>query len=186
MRRPVRILAIAVVLCFASLFLVASPASASERATRGQAQSILQAGDAGAVAYSHGVPAQWDMVAIHLLNPRTEFCALDWHMISLAFLEGSFTESMTQAQARLILQMSSITFELDGAPLATSATSVKRSMLFPDEDFVWYRTWGTVMSPQSIPVGQHTVQVTADYFGFPSEILEYSFTIDAAGTGACL
>ena len=152
----------------------------------GSGESIFHAADAGAVAYGQGVPAQWEMVSIHLLNPRTEFCALDWHTIMLAFLKGSFTEGMTQEQARFMLQMSSITFKLDGAPLAASATALKRSMLFPDEDFVWYRNWGTLMSPQSIPIGQHAVQVTADYFGFPTEVLEYSFTIDEAGTGACL
>jgi hypothetical protein len=42
------------------------------------------------------------------------------------------------------------------------------------------------MSPADLSVGSHQLAVTISQPGFPTQVLEITFFIDAPGTGACL
>jgi hypothetical protein len=81
-----------------------------------------------------------------------------------------------------------ISFTLDGAPLETTRTPIKRfnnPQAF-DLERAWYFQEGRIMSPDDLSVGQHALSLEfADptYGDFSDGI---TFFIDAAGTGACL
>jgi hypothetical protein len=93
--------------------------------------------------------------------------------------------SFTKQDAAVILDATSISFTLDGSPLASKRTGIKS---VPDPSpFVnaYYFNQGRVLSPDALAVGQHqlSVSITDSSGTFEDGI---TFFIDAAGTGACL
>jgi hypothetical protein len=116
------------------------------------------------------------------------FCAEDWHVILVAFIDGG-DSSFGHQQARAALDPVAISFTLDGAPLDTTRTPIK-PFLDPqafDLERAWYFQEGRIMSPDDLSVGQHELSAR---FTDPNSGLDESdgitFFIDAAGTGACL
>jgi hypothetical protein len=165
-----------------------APAEANSiRVTHGDATSLFEAFDNGGWAIVNHNPTQ--MGAPSEANLRgairplagsqwdgRHFCALDWHVILLADIED------TKAQA----EASAMDFTLDGAPLASSRTAVKRYLGQGAQPALWSVIDGAIMSPSDLAVGVHTVSVDAvfaDGFEFASQITIF---IDAVGTGACL
>jgi hypothetical protein len=77
---------------------------------------------------------------------------------------------------------------LDGAPLETTRTAVK-PFLDPesvDAEKAYALAEGRILAPSDLSVGSHQLAVTITEPGFPTEVLEITFFIDAPGTGACL
>jgi hypothetical protein len=187
--RRLRSLLIATLVCSASAFTLASEASAnSPRVTRGDAVAVFDALESGVRSSPNGAPAQWPDVGINFLNPNQRFCSVDWHTIMLAFLDGGNWSDYTPNQAKAVLSQSSIAFVLDGAPLSIETTAIKRATN-PEVygvDFLFWQNWGTLMPPESLSVGTHQIQITAAFFGFPTEVIDQTFVIDGPGTGACL
>jgi hypothetical protein len=116
------------------------------------------------------------------------FCAEDWHVILIAFIDGG-DSSFGHQQAEAALDPVTISFTLDGAPLDTTRTPIKPfhdAQAF-DLERAWYFQEGRIMSPDDLSVGQHELSVR---FTDPSSGLDetdgITFFIDAAGTGACL
>lgn len=125
--------------------------------------------------------SQWD---------EWRFCVEDWHVILVGWFEGG-DRSFTVQDAQAIFDTLSIQFELDGAYLATERTATSR---FLEQEFLaelgwdqgYYFQQGTLMAPDDLAVGAHTLSWTLmspDYGTFMDAIIFY---IDPAGTGACL
>jgi hypothetical protein len=195
MRAARRWTLVAVVVLVVVSLLAGSPAAAnSARITRGDAEAIFQATPNGGWAVllhsptGQGAPfdAQ-DRGAIRPLsfNDGKHYCAEDWHVILLAPIVGG-DASFTRPEAEAILDSVMLSFTLDGAPLPTTRTTVKR-FLNPEPDDVAYAVQeGRIMAPSDLSVGGHQLAVTITEPGFPTEVLEITFFIDAPGTGACL
>lgn len=195
MRAARRWTLVAVVVLVVVSLLAGSPAGAnSARITRGDAEAIFQATPNGGWAVllhsptGQGAPfdAQ-DRGAIRPLsfNDGKHYCAEDWHVILLAPVVGG-DASFTRPEAEAILDSVMLSFTLDGAPLPTTRTTVKR-FLNPEPDDVAYAVQeGRIMAPSDLSVGGHQLSVTITEPGFPTEVLEITFFIDAPGTGACL
>lgn len=195
MRAARRWTLVAVVVLVVVSLLAGSPAGAnSARITRGDAEAIFQATPNGGWAVllhsptGQGAPfdAQ-DRGAIRPLsfNDGKHYCAEDWHVILLAPVVGG-DASFTRPEAEAILDSVMLSFTLDGAPLPTTRTTVKR-FLNPEPDDVAYALQeGRIMAPSDLSVGGHQLAVTITEPGFPTEVLEITFFIDAPGTGACL
>jgi hypothetical protein len=166
---------------------------AGPRATKGDAEAVLQAGGSGGFAIlqhskiAEGAPSQGlsdSRVAIRPFSAwdGRHFCQLDWHVILVADIEPvDATSSRQDAQAAV--DALAITLTLDGAPLPLTRTAVKQFLdpeRFGLEDAV-FAQWGHIISPTDLAVGRHTL---SGQFG--SEPLpEIEFFIDAEGSGAC-
>jgi hypothetical protein len=177
------------------LLLAGSPAGAnSPRITRGDAEAIFQATPNGGWAVllhsPTGQGAPFNAQALGAVRPLPawegrHFCVEDWHVI-LFGLTLSGDTSFTRPEAEAILDSVVLSFTLDGAPLPTTRTTVKR-FLNPEPDDVGYAVQeGRIMAPSDLSVGGHQLAVTITEPGFPTEVLEITFFIDAPGTGACL
>jgi hypothetical protein len=172
-----------------------SPAGAnSPRITRGDVEAIFQATPNGGWAVllhsptGQGAPfdAQ-DRGAIRPLsfNDGKHYCAEDWHVILFAMIVGG-DASFTRPEAEAILDSVVLSFTLDGAPLPTTRTTVKRFLNPAPDDVAYAVQEGRIMAPSNLSVGGHQLAVTISEPGFPTEVLEITFFVDAAGTGACL
>jgi hypothetical protein len=167
------------------------------RASQGDAQAVLNAFENGGwavILHSHvanGAPADADIkvairpFAFSVFDGR-HYCALDWHTIVIADIEGG-DASFKYAQAAVVIADIRVQLTLDGSPLPITQTPVKR-MLNPQRfglQVAYYSQWGRVMAPSDLALGGHTVSVflTSPSGSFVDGI---TFFIDAGGTGACL
>ena len=139
------------------------------RITRGDAQAVFNAfGNAGRVILrkrgetAEAAPA--DFLGSHgSIRPFSgspwygrHFCAEDWHVILIAFIDGG-DASFGHQQANASLDPLAISFTLDGGPLETSRTPIKPfndSQAF-DLERAWSFQEGKLMSPDDLSVGQH-------------------------------
>ena len=163
---------------------------AGQRASEGDARAVLQAFGGGGLAVrlhqeaAGGGPGDpLDRVAIRPFGPwdNRHFCALDWHTILIADIEGG-DQGFTERDAKNIIDQMIVTFTLDGERLQVDRTAVKRfaSPERFDLEVAYWAQWGRVMAPDELAVGQHTLSVVAgDFQG------DITFFIDAAGTGVC-
>jgi hypothetical protein len=167
------------------------------RITHGDVQSIFEAfGNGGRAILQHSTTAEGapaDFFGSHgSIRPfagspwdGAHFCAEDWHVILVADFEGG-DQSFKRQDAAKIIDGLTTDFTLDGEPLTTTRTAVKR---FNDpEQFdlevAYYAQEGRIMSPTDLAVGQHTLSVTfGDASGTTTDGI--TFFIDAPGTGAC-
>jgi hypothetical protein len=98
--------------------------------------------------------------------------------------DGSFKH----ADAEHIMDGLDVSFTLDGAPLPTTRTAIKR-FLNPDQfglQVAYYFQQGQIMSPADLSIGSHRLEVTmVDASGQQSFQDGITFFIDAPGTGAC-
>jgi hypothetical protein len=170
-------------------------AADSGRATKGDAQAVLEAfGNGGRAILLHsgtavGAPSEGtaDGIAIRPLGGSPfdgeHYCALDWHTILIPI----FDQGPRQAFAAE-LDGTVVTFTLDGAPLAVTQTAIKRFLTpqaFGLTD-AHFSQWGRVMSPADLAPGTHTLTVLVTTPGMPDYTDGITFFVDPAGTGACL
>jgi hypothetical protein len=143
---------------------VGSPAGASPPArSRGAAQAVFQAGGTGGLAIlfrSHGlgVPrgqretGDPDAVRINPLRRNFQYCASGWHLISLNV--GDDAEFYDDKQALFdSLASVDVTFRLDGVPLTTERTAIKRNTV----DGGYWVGVGTLVRPGTLTVGSHSL-----------------------------
>ena len=170
------------------------------RVTRGDAQAILQAFENGGWAvFLHGevvegAPADFrpdSPARIYALGGSgRRYCSLDWHVINVAAIEGNVEGgSRTTAEIHDFLSRIKLTFTLDGAPLETTRTAIKRFLNPGLRGLVeaWWVSEGQVLAPEELSVGRHTIQFTGQRPGRPPNVMPaVTFFIDAPGEGACL
>ena len=174
--------------------------SGSRRITRGDVQAVFEAfGGGGLAVIQHSAVAQGapaDFLGSHgSIRPfggspwdGAHFCEQDWHVILIADIEGG-DASFKQQDAETIMQGLDIAFFLDGSPLPTTRTAVKR--FSNPERFglgvAYYFQQGRIMSPTDLSVGSHRLEVAvSDSSGAQNLQDGIRFFIDAAGTGACV
>lgn len=185
-----------------TLSLASSPAVAqANRITRGDAESVLRAfGSGGRVVLFHAraglsVETQGNGVSSGAeIRPfagspwdGAHYCVLDWHTVLISAADGG-DKTFTRAQALVDYSTQHITLLVDGAAVASTTTAVSRWNL-PELSGVaeaYYRNQGLLLAPGSLSVGTHTagVAILDSVNGDFSDSI--TFTIDAAGTGACL
>lgn len=177
---------------------VSSAAANSGRSTEGDARAVLNAfGNGGWAVVQHsptimGAPAAGVVGSPTAIRPFPPFdglhyCVLDWHVFVIAWIDGgdaSFTRDDAEASLGPIVQ----TFSIDGAPVETERTPIKRFLraeaLGLEEAYFFQE--GRLLSPGDLAVGAHTMRVESmDSTGV---IFDGTITIhvDGAGTGACL
>ena len=188
------------VLLFALVGSAASIAGAnSSRSTEGDARAVLNAfGNGGWAILGHsptsmGAPAAGLVGSATVIRPFAFFngrhyCVLDWHVAVIAWIDGgdrAFTRQDAEGSLGQIVQ----TFWVDGAPVETERTPIKR-FLRDTSAFgfaeAYYFQEGRLLAPDDLAVGTHTIRVQSiDSTGV---IFDNTVTVhvDAAGTGACL
>jgi hypothetical protein len=171
-------------------------AAGSARATRGDARAVFEASGNGGWAVllhsgkANGSPSQGttaDLVAIRPLSGSPfdgrHYCALDWHTIVVADVEPG-----PQKDATAVIRSLTFAVALDGSPLATEQTAVRR-FLNPERfglTDAFYSQIGRVMAPSELSVGAHTLSYVISDSSGPVYADGITFYVDAAGTGACL
>lgn len=167
------------------------------RITRGDAQAVFEAfGGGGRAILQHsgeaeGAPA--DFLGTHgAIRPFApwdgrHFCADDWHVIVIADVEGG-DASFKKQDAEDVISRLTIGFVLDGVPLPTTRTAVKR---FHDPgqfnlDEAYYVQQGRLMAPADLAVGPHRLECQMTLDGQPVFQNTINFVVDASGTGACI
>jgi hypothetical protein len=163
-----------------------------DRVSRGDAEAVLQATHAGVVVTDHagvvrGAPADIDLRAT--IKPYADsdwddrhFCAEDWHVLVVGWF-GAIDESHTAQQAKDELAATTIQLVLDDMELDTQRTAIRPIQTEDAEGFFFQQ--GKIVAPDELSVGTHTLAFTATFPG-GSEGSQIAFSIDAAGTGACL
>ena len=180
---------------------VAAAERTSERVTRGDAQAVFQAFGGGGWAIRlnasviEGAPADFMPDSKARISPMAAFngrhyCALDFHVISVAILEGN-AEGETLGNQEMIDRIADrrVEFFLDGAPLETKRTSPRRTTNPVARGFVeaFFVQEGRIMAPEDLAPGQHTLKSIGNRFGFPPQTIgDIVFIIDPAGSGTCL
>lgn len=169
------------------------------RITRGDATAVFEAfGNGGRAVLQHsrvaqGAPAD-DVGSRGSIRPFSgspwdgaAFCADDWHVILIADIEGG-DRSFRRQDAERIMDGLTVSFTLDGNPLETTRTAIRR-FLDPagfELEEGYYFQQGRVMAPTDLSVGQHRLTVDiSDSAGQQNFHDAITFTIDASGTGAC-
>jgi hypothetical protein len=176
-----------------SLLVASAVGARRKRATRGDANAVLNAfGNGGWAVINHSDVArrgrvdQQIQIRPHPFFDGRHYCALDWHTIVVAMIEGGDRPFPRQQAAALIADIS-VQFTLDGAPLAISQTAVKR-FLNPQRfglEAAFYSQWGRVMQPSDLAVGEHELSMEASTSAGDFIQSTINFFIDAEGTGAC-
>jgi hypothetical protein len=158
--------------------VVAPAQAASVRVTKSEANAVLRT--FGASSFDPAVIRPF----AGLPSDGRHFCGEDWHTAFVTTSEGG-DASFTKRDAAVILNATSVSFTLDGSPLASVRTRIKS---VPDPSpFVnaYYFNQGRVLSPDKLAVGAHELSVRIiDSSGTFDDGI--TFFIDAAGTGACL
>ena len=166
------------------------------RITRGDVQAVFEAfGNGGRAILQHskdaeGAPADFlgSHGSIRPFDPwnNGHFCADDWHVILIADFEGG-DKSFKHKDAEAIMADLSVRFVLDGTPLPTTRTAIKR-FLDPgqfDLEEAYFFQEGRIMAPDELTVGAHSLNCQ---MSLGSQVVfenAISFFIDASDTGAC-
>jgi hypothetical protein len=184
-----------------ALSVVASAHGSVTRVSKGDAQAVMQASGGGGWAVrlhrgtikgSPGAFTPADRVRIAPIPgvfDDIHYCSLDWHVIALNEFDGNLPgESRTPSEIAASLATTADLLSVDGAPLDTVRTSVRR-FLNPDRygavDLYYYTT-GRVMAPTDLTVGAHTLRDVFLISGVVADTAEVTFYIDAPSEGACL
>ncbi len=168
------------------------------RISRGDAEAVFEAaGTGGQILLRHstvvpGAPNPGGLRASIRPIPdspfdRAHFCQQDWHVILQGDIEGG-DKPFTKQDAEQIMNSLQIVLTLDGEPLQTTRTAVKR---FDNPEGrgleeAWWCAWGHLLAPDDIKVGSHQLDVTiTDASGDVSQ-QGITFVIDAKDTGVCV
>jgi len=189
--------AVAAVVC-STLALLApgTPAGAEDFGSRGDAQADLKAfGNGGWAILNHSpsglgaaadVDIRFEIRPVEFFEGR-HYCVEDWHVILVAWIEGG-DASFSRDDAYSRLNAVTLSFVLDGAPLATTRGPIK-PWLNP-QYFQWetayYFQEGRIMSPAELSVGSHELELSAVTAGELVYEFQITFAVDPPGTGACL
>jgi hypothetical protein len=166
------------------------------RISRGEVEAVFEAFTTGGfIGLLHGevTGAPVDVFGSHgAIRPfdawnGLHFCAEDWHVILVAVRDGG-DNTFTRQDAERVLSASAVTFTLDGQRLSTTRTAIKR-LLDParfnlQEAYAFQE--GRIMSPDDLSVGEHALSVVVTDPAIPTFQKTIHFTIDPAGTGACV
>ncbi|MFI5710705.1 hypothetical protein [Kribbella sp. NPDC051620] len=164
-----------------------------DRITRGDATAVFEAfGNGGRAVLQHSRGAQAapadDFGTRGSIRPFSgspwdgaTFRADDWHVILIADFEGG-DRSFSRQDAERIMQGLTVSFSLDGNPLETTRTAIRR-FLDPTPfglDVAYYFQQGRIMAPTDLTVGQHRLEVDiSDSAGQQNFHDAITFTIDA-------
>jgi hypothetical protein len=178
-----------------TLFVASAVAARRKRATRGDANAVLNAfGNGGWAVINHSDVArrgradqQIQIRPFDFFDGR-HYCALDWHTIVFADIEGG-DKPFPRQQAEALIADVDVQFQLDGAPLVVSQTAIKR-FLNPQRfglESAFYSQWGRLMQPSDLAVGEHELNARVTNASGSQVFFEntINFFIDAEGKGAC-
>lgn len=178
-----------------ALFFAASASANSPRVTRGDAEAIFQgAFNGGWAVRLHsdnlaGAPADFLVDSLARLNDGRHYCALDWHVISAAIVEGNKPgETSTNQEIFASLASRHVEYKIDGVQLETIRTPPKRTTNPTIRGFVeaFVVSEGQILAPNELSVGQHVVTARGNRAGSPpAAFAPVTFFIDASGAGAC-
>jgi hypothetical protein len=168
--------------CGTGLSYAASPAGP----TRGDAQGVFQAffsGGSAIRAHNHlaegvpGVPVDTtpDGPRIYAGLDDLEYCADGWHVVLLGFFDDPALYAGGNKELFDVLSAVGLGFALDGVPLETQRTAVKR-LAHPDPEFseeAFVVGFGAFLPPGALSVGDHelTTFVQDPVFG------DFEFTV---------
>jgi hypothetical protein len=168
------------------------------RVSKGDAEAIFESfGNGGWAIRRHsqvleGAPADGLVGSLATIRPNPVFdgahyCALDWHVIVLAIFDGGDASYTAQDFEAFRATVSNV-YTLDGQLLEIDQTATKRflrSLTAQDITTAYYFQEGTVLAPEALSVGAHTL--TGDFSDvYGTGQITISFIVDAPGTGACL
>jgi len=167
------------------------------RVTAGDAQAVLHGSTTGgSVIFKHrgtveGGPSDSRLGSLAAIRPippwnGRHFCADDWHVLLVTVADGG-DSSYSRQDAVTALDPIQITFELDGAPLSTTRTTIRRvaaTVLGVEEAYSFSQ--GRVMSPEELSPGPHELSLELLDPASPPVVLTIWFYVDAPGTGTCL
>ncbi len=132
---------IAMLISLGVLTAASSPAAGAERITRGDAQAAFQAfWTAGFTIEARTDTTAPGFAVMHytLLNPvhkDVHICTTNWHAYASGW--GSLG---TYAEAVADMSLVDISFAIDGAPVASNTTAIKRFIAYPES--AWGKSWG--------------------------------------------
>jgi hypothetical protein len=156
---------------------VAAATPAQSRITKGAVTSAFQARTTGGYVNLLGGRTVAAPVRglqdgrISFFSDRT-YCSADWHYLGVSLLaEGD------RLAARTYLQSAGITFDVDGARVATMRTGIK-----PFVGTGVHRqlgiSVGRLIAPGALADGPHSLETTITVPGSDPEILDVTFTLD--------
>jgi hypothetical protein len=148
-----------------------SYAAPSGGPTRGDAQGVFQAffsGGSAIRAHNHsaegvpGVPVDTtpDGARIYPFLDGLEYCQQGWHVVLLGFFDDPAFYPGGNKELFAILSSADIRFVLDGVPLETDRTAIKR-FSHPDPAFAedaFAVNFGAFLEPGSLSLGAHQLQ----------------------------
>jgi hypothetical protein len=155
-------------------------AAAGSRVTRGDVMAAAQARTTGyGVLNAHGVTVAAPVTGMSqgrispFTTPGRVYCEDDWHVLLV-----SYGGEPTHREAVTFIRRFDATFALDGKPMATARTAVKRFLPQSGTPFFGVTIY-RLMSPGSIAVGDHVLVTTFIEAGNPYETLTVPFSVAA-------
>ena len=141
-----------------------------------------------------GAPADFFPDSMARINPAPawngrHFCSLDWHVINVALNEGNpVGGTRTNAEIFEAISQRDVHFTLDGAPLDSKRSAVKRTTNPPTGLVEAFAVdVGRVMAPEELLVGAHTLRFTGFRAGQAPKVMPpITFFIDAPAEGSCV
>lgn len=193
---------VVIVAVFAVVVAVGASSAAADSApfTQGDAQALFNAGNTGGLEVSQhagvieGAPAP----SGKRIGPGQNFqgfhvCTTDWHVMFISLIATDATDGVHNVgEARGLFATIRVTYELDGAPLATQVTPVMPwlgdpTTLDPNATVAFSQRSGAILAPDALSVGAHTERVRVFVGGVLFDDLgDVTFYVDAAGIGACI
>jgi hypothetical protein len=158
--------------------------------TRGDAQGIFQAfftGGSAIRAHNHqasgvpGVPGETtpDGARIYPLLDDLQYCDDGWHVVLLGYFDDPAFYAGGNKELFDFLSAVDIRFALDGVPLTTERTAIKRlahtDPAFVEEAFVV--GFGAFLPPGSLSLGPHELLTTQHVPEFGDEEFVTPFTV---------
>lgn len=187
MKRNFTIISIILAIFFIGLALVATPALAQDRVTKGEALSVLNAWNTGRIAVSmnNGVGAAhfedpFNVAILPLGNfDGKHYCEEDY----LVPMLGWISEQEPYQEAKAGLDTVQHEIWIDGQQYETIRTPVKGRVSGSPGPFAFSE--GAILEPGTLSVGPHSYDVPIYFDGALIITLSIEFYIDAAGTGVC-
>jgi hypothetical protein len=169
------------------------------RITRGDVEAVLNAFTTGgreilshqsSAAGFEAAPAdfQGSDGAIRPFGPwdGLHVCVDDWHVLLIAEFDGGDKSYKMQDAKNYLSQVGNL-FYLDGNPIQTTSTPIKRFLnpeAFGLEKAYGYQT-GAIMAPGDLQVGQHTFKVHVVDPVYGDADLEITFYVDDSSSSTC-
>ncbi|HEY2916600.1 MAG TPA: hypothetical protein VGI98_05225 [Candidatus Limnocylindrales bacterium] len=107
------------------------------------------------------------------------YCDRDWLILLVSFVGDEHLQSTKAIRAH-----TSVDFVLDGSPVATRQTPVKRFLAADRADFFFGWTVARFYAPGSLADGPHALETTFHYPDGSSDVLDVTFGI-GGGSDVC-